>query len=1066
MPKDQSIQKVLVIGSGPIIIGQGAEFDYSGTQACNVFKEEGVQVVLVNNNPATIMTDANIADFIYMEPLLPEVVEKIIAKERPDSIIAGMGGQTALNLVMKLSQNGVLERYGVKVIGTQVASIEQAESREAFKQLMASIGEPCVESETVSSVEAAAKAAATIGYPVVVRPAYTLGGTGGGIANHLEELKAIAEKGLGFAINGQVLVEKCISGWKEIEYEMMRDSAGSVIAVCNMENIDPVGIHTGDSIVVAPSQTLSDHEYQMLRQASIKIVSALEIQGGCNVQIALNPKSLEYSVIEVNPRVSRSSALASKATGYPIAKVAAKIALGYGLHEITNDVTGATTACFEPALDYCVVKIPRFAFDKFKYAHKTLGTMMMATGEVMAIGNSFEGAFMKALRSMETGQHTLQLPAAKEMVLDQLLNLVEKADDLRIFYGAELLRREVSPFVICQKTGIDYFFIKKIMDLVKLEKSITKRDFSSLSVDELHHLKKMGFSDLGISELTLLASEETVRQTRLKWGIKANYKMVDTCAAEMEAKSPYYYSTYDTEGEAVLSDRPKVLVLGSGPIRIGQGVEFDYCTVGGVKAFREKGYETIVLNNNPETVSTDFNISDQLYFEPVTLEDVLNVVETQQPEGVVVQFGGQTALKLAKDLEAQGVKIIGTDFKALHMAEDREAFNQLAKAEKIPCPLGQAVFSMAEGLAAVKTIGFPLVVRPSYVLGGLGMKIVETEEEALTYLQQAFELDGVESVLMDRYLEGLECEVDGVCDGESVLIPGIMEHLEGAGVHSGDSMSVYPPMKLSQKQKDSIAYWSHKIPVAMGIKGLFNIQFVIHKEEVYIIEVNPRSSRTVPFISKVTGVPLMEIAVGAMLGEKLKEMAYGTGLFPEVEKCYIKMPVFSHGKIPNVDVRLGPEMKSTGELLSVDVDFKNALYKGVLALLPNLHSVKTIYMDCSAKHLESLSHWLENHREVASQLNLLTSQSSVLAGSKVADHFEILEDEAVESLIRKGELPVVASLFDSYQEDKGHQKGIRRASVESKGICMTNLDTFKHLMSILIHPPKLEDMGIFDMNDR
>ncbi len=1066
MPKDQSIEKVLVIGSGPIIIGQGAEFDYSGTQACKVFKEEGIQVVLVNNNPATIMTDANIADAIYMEPLLPEVLEKIIAKEKPDAIIAGMGGQTALNLVMKLSQEGILERYGVKVIGTQVASIEQAESREAFKQLMAAIGEPCVESETVSSVEDAAKAAEEIGYPVVVRPAYTLGGTGGGIASNLEELEAIAEKGLGFAINGQVLVEKCISGWKEIEYEMMRDGAGSVIAVCNMENIDPVGIHTGDSIVVAPSQTLSDHEYQMLRNASIKIVSALNIQGGCNVQIALDPKSLNYSVIEVNPRVSRSSALASKATGYPIAKVAAKIALGYNLHEILNDVTGATTACFEPALDYCVVKIPRFAFDKFKYAQKTLGTMMMATGEVMAIAGSFEAALMKAIRSMETGQHTLKLETAQNLVMDELMALIEKADDLRLFYVAELMRREVSPYVISEKTGIDYFFTKKIGDLVNLEKTISGKDFSSLSAETLRHLKNMGFSDQGISELTLFASPEKVRASRLEQGIGANYKMVDTCAAEMEAQSPYYYATYDCEGEATVSDQPKILVLGSGPIRIGQGVEFDYCTVGGVEAFRQKGYETLVINNNPETVSTDFNISDQLYFEPITLEDVLNVVEAQNPVGVVVQFGGQTALKLAKALEEEGVKIVGTSFEALHMAEDREAFNQLANRENIPCPIGKAVFSMAEGLEGVKMIGFPLIVRPSYVLGGLGMKIVQSEDEAMTYLQQAFELDGVESVLMDSYLEGLECEVDGVCDGEDVFIPGIMEHLEGAGVHSGDSMSVYPPMKLTQIQKDQIAYWSHKIPVAMGIKGLFNIQFVIHQEAVYVIEVNPRSSRTVPFISKVTGVPLMKIAVAAMLGDKLSDMPYGTGVYPEGNLCYIKMPVFSHGKIPNVDVRLGPEMKSTGELLSMDLDFKNALYKGFLALLPNLHKVEQVYMDCSEKHLEGLVNWIENNKAATAHLSFITNHSSTIAYSSVAKAFKAFESEAIEGLIRKGELSVVASLFDSYQGDQADQKAIRSASVESRGMCMTHMDTFEHFMGALLRPLRLEDMSIFDMNNQ
>ncbi len=1063
MPKDMSIQKVLVIGSGPIIIGQGAEFDYSGTQACKVFKDEGVKVVLVNNNPATIMTDASIADAVYMEPLIPEVLEKIIAIERPDVVVAGMGGQTALNLVMKLSQLGILERYGVQVIGTSVASIEQAESREAFKVLMENIGEPCVASETVSSVEAAIVAAETIGYPVVVRPAYTLGGTGGGIAYHLEDLKYIAEKGLGFAVNGQVLVEKCISGWKEIEYEMMRDAFGNVIAVCNMENVDPVGIHTGDSIVVAPSQTLSDMEYQMLRQASIKIVNALEIKGGCNVQIALEPKSLQYSVIEVNPRVSRSSALASKATGYPIAKVAAKIALGYGLHEIQNDVTGVTTACFEPALDYCVVKLPKFAFDKFKYADKTLGTMMMATGEVMAIAGSFEAALMKAIRSMESGQHTLQLEAASALVLDELMVLVEKADDLRIFCAAELLRREVSPYVICQKTRIDYYFVKKLAELVKLEKSITNRDFASISITELRHLKNMGFSDQGISELSLFATEEKVRAKRLVHGIKAVYKMVDTCAAEMDARSPYYYATYDHEDEAMVSDKPKILVLGSGPIRIGQGVEFDYCTVGGVAAFREQGYETIVINNNPETVSTDFNISDQLYFEPITLEDVLNVIESQQPEGVVVQFGGQTALKLAQALDEIGIKIIGTSFEALHMAEDRDAFTQMALEHHVPCPVGKAVSSVDEGLAAIEAIGFPLMVRPSYVLGGLGMKIVETSVEAMTYLKQAFELDGVKSVLMDRYLSGIECEVDGVCDGEAVLIPGIMEHLEGAGVHSGDSMSVYPPVRLTKDQQAQIVHWSTTLALTMGIKGLFNIQYVISEGKVYVIEVNPRSSRTVPFISKVTGVPLMKLAVGAMLGSKLKDSTYGTGLYRESAKTFLKMPVFSHGKIPNVDVRLGPEMKSTGELLSVAVTLEQALYKGFLALFPEFHLAKQVYIDCSEKHLGALEKWFEASKKDLTGLQFLTCHNSKVATSKIAKHFKYSSNNEVEALIRKGELTIVVSLFDSYQEDCKVQKQTRRVAVESRGICLTNMDTFEHLMTALLTCVELKDLDVYDM---
>lgn len=1063
MPKNEKIKKVLVIGSGPIVIGQGAEFDYSGTQACKVFQEAGVQVVLVNNNPATIMTDSHMADAIYMEPLIPEILEKIIVKERPDAIVAGMGGQTALNLVMDLSEMGILERYGVEVIGTSVASIAQAESREAFKALMEAIGEPCVASETVSSVAEALSAAERIGYPVVVRPAYTLGGTGGGIAETPETLAGIAEKGLGFAANGQILVEKAIVGWKEIEYEMLRDAFGNVITVCNMENVDPVGIHTGDSIVVAPSQTLSDREYQMLRQASIKIVTALNIQGGCNVQIALEPKSLQYSIIEVNPRVSRSSALASKATGYPIAKVAAKIALGYGLHEITNDVTGVTSACFEPALDYCVVKLPKFAFDKFKYADKTLGTMMMATGEVMAIAGSFEAAFMKALRSMENGQHTLRLAATRAMVLDELFDRIGKADDLRIFYAAELLRREVSPYLVSQKSGIDYYFVMKLSRLVEMEKSITNRDFSTVTSSELRQLKQLGFSDKGISSLSLFADESQVRKARFSHGIRPVYRMVDTCAAEMDAKSPYYYATYDLENEARVSDKKKILVLGSGPIRIGQGVEFDYCTVGGVTAFKAMGYETLVINNNPETVSTDFNISDQLYFEPITLEDVLNVIDLQQPVGVVVQLGGQTALKLAKDLDALGIALIGTGFEALHAAEDREAFSKLTAAYQVPCPPGQAVGSVAAGMLAAESLGFPLVVRPSYVLGGMGMKIVTTAEEAQNYLQKAFELDGVETVLIDKFLEGTECEVDGVCDGEAVLIPGIMTHLEGAGVHSGDSMAVYPPLGISEAQKAELLHWAQVLAKGLGIKGLFNMQFVWHLGKCYVIEVNPRSSRTVPFISKVTGVPLMRLAVAAMLGGKLESMGYGTGLYPECAYSFIKMPVFSHGKIPNVDVRLGPEMKSTGELLSVDKHFKDALFKGFLALAPDFHFKRTVYIDCSQKNLPVLEKWFESHAAQAAEMDWLTVEGSVVAQSSLKAYCKTENPEHIEARIRSGELSLVASIFDSYEEDLTAQKQLRRAAVALKSLCLTQMDTFAHLMAAREAALKIEDLEVYDM---
>lgn len=1059
MPKQSSIKKVLVIGSGPIIIGQGAEFDYSGTQACKVLREEGIEVVLLNNNPATIMTDPSAADHVYMEPLLPEIVEKIIVKEKPDAIIAGMGGQTALNLVLALETQGMLKRYGIRVIGTSTKSIEQAENREAFKALMAEINEPCVPSEIVTRVEEAIAAAKHLGYPVVVRPAYTLGGTGGGIAEDESELRAIAIKGFGYAVNGQVLIEKCIRGWKEIEYEMMRDAAGNVIVVCNMENVDPVGIHTGDSIVVAPSQTLSDHEYQMLRSASIRIVEALKIEGGCNVQIALEPNSLEYSVIEVNPRVSRSSALASKATGYPIAKVAAKIAIGYTLPEIMNDVTGSTSACFEPTLDYCVVKFPKFPFDKFKTADKRLGTMMMATGEVMAIGNSFEAAFMKALRSLESEQFTLRLDYAKKMVLDELFEACKQPEDMRIFCVAELLRRQVSAHVIANLTGIDYFFVMKLKSLVVLEQSIEGRDYKSIEPELLKTLKQKGFSDQGIAELSLFGTQTDIRKMRLALGIKCVYKMVDTCGAEFKSESPYYYSTYDLEDELKISEREKVLVIGSGPIRIGQGVEFDYCTVRGVSALKDLGYETIVINNNPETVSTDFNISDQLFFEPITIEDVLNVIEAENPIGVILQFGGQTALKLASRLDALGVTILGTTYEALHKAEDRDEFSKLAAEIGVICPPGQAVSAMEDGLALAKTMGFPLVVRPSYVLGGLGMRIVENEKEVVTYLNNAFLLEGVETVLIDRYLQGIECEIDGVCDGKDILIPGIMEHLEGAGVHSGDSMAVYPPRRITDKQKAEIVDIAKRLVTSLGVIGLFNIQFVIHQDQIYVIEVNPRSSRTNPFISKVTGAALLDIAIKVIMGQKLKALGYGVGLMAEREKYYFKLPVFSNAKILNMDVRLGPEMKSTGELLSVDACYHHGLYKGLLALTPSFKNINHVYLDCAPKHLKSLTKILKK----AAGLKWITEENTCLAQSNFSDQMEVLTQSEAEFKIRSGEIQFVASLFDSYDHEVPAHKRIRRAAAESRGLCVTSMDTFDHIISCIEKPIHMDDLQVYDM---
>lgn len=1061
MPKHDWIQKVLIIGSGPIIIGQGAEFDYSGTQACHVLKDAGVEVVLLNNNPATIMTDAETADSVYMEPLTVETVVKILDLEKPNAILAGMGGQTALNLAMSLHEAGILETYGVKLLGTDAASIVQAESREAFKELMDTIGEPSVESAVAYSLEEAFGTAKAIGYPVVVRPAFTLGGTGGGIAENEQELLGIAQKGLGYSANGQVLIEKSIKGWKEIEYEMMRDAAGNAITVCNMENVDPVGIHTGDSIVVAPSQTLSDHDYQMLRRASIHIVDALNIKGGCNVQMALDPKSSEYRIIEVNPRVSRSSALASKATGYPIAKVAAKIALGYTLDEITNDVTGVTSACFEPALDYCVVKMPKFPFEKFREAKGELGTMMMATGEVMAIGNRFEAALLKAIRSLESGLETLKTPLAQSKTLDELFLAVAKADDFRLFYLAELLRRGVSEVKLNADTGIDLFFIHKIAEIVKMEKSLYGKCYTNLDYDAMKALKKMGFSDAGISELTLFATPEKVTAHRLGLGIAPSYKMVDTCSAEFVAQTPYYYSVYGLEDEVVVSEQKKMLVIGSGPIRIGQGVEFDYCTVRGIMSLKSKGYETIVINNNPETVSTDFNISDKLYFEPITFEDVMNVVEKEKPEAVILQFGGQTALKLAAGLEQKGIQILGTEAAALHLAEDREAFAKLALNLNVPCPEGSGVYSVAEGLAVAEKIGYPLMVRPSFVLGGLGMKVVKNSAEAEDYLNNAFLLDGVKTVLVDKFIEGIECEIDAISDGNTILIPGIMEHLEGAGVHSGDSIAHYPPVNLTQGHKDQIVKYTAVLSKAMAIKGLLNIQFIISGEKVYVLEVNPRSSRTIPFISKVTGVPMIDVAIDVMLGKTLEKLPYGVGLLKERGRYYFKLPIFSHAKIPNLDVRLGPEMKSTGEILSVSDTFEEGLYKGVVAAHQGFSKISSVLLDGSPKHQKVLKDlhqvlvgWGFDSHFLAS--NALQSKPSVSGQSEV-----LFSDEA-EKKVRGGDIQLVISLYDSWEQETVESQAMRRLAIDYRCLCLTNVDVAKQVVGLLLSPKP--DYQIYDLS--
>lgn len=926
---DKSIKKTLVIGSGPIIIGQAAEFDYSGTQACETLKKEGIEVVLINSNPATIMTDKAVADRIYIEPITVEFVEKVIAKERPDSILAGMGGQTALNMAVELAEKGILDKYGVKVIGTPIESIKRGEDRELFREAMEKIGEPIIKSKIVESLEEGFKVANEIGYPVVVRPAYTLGGTGGGFANNDAELEDILSKGLALSRVGQVLIEKSILGWKEIEYEVIRDANGNAITVCNMENIDPVGIHTGDSIVVAPSQTLSDREYQMLRTSALKIVNEIGVVGGCNVQFALHPKSFEYAIIEINPRVSRSSALASKATGYPIARVATRLSLGYLLDEVKNEVTGKTFACFEPALDYIVVKIPKWPFDKFKKANKRLGTKMMATGEVMAIGNNFEAAFQKGLRSLEIGRFSFEHPVVKKMTIEELKAAVVKPDDERIFVVAEMLRRGYIKERLQKLTGIDKFFMEKIEWIVKQEELLKKMKFKDLDEHYLRNLKKKGFSDKGIASLMGI-SERDIERKRKAYNIIPTYKMVDTCAGEFAADSSYFYSTYDQFDEVVVSNNRKVVVIGSGPIRIGQGIEFDYCTVHAVKTLKKLGIESIIINNNPETVSTDFSTADKLYFEPLVTEDIMAILEKEKPEGVILQFGGQTAIKLANDLSDRGIKIIGTSADKIDEAEDRERFEEMMEELNINRPKGRGVWDVAHGIEIANEIGYPVLVRPSYVLGGQGMEICHDEYNLVKYLEASFERDSANPVLIDKYLNGIELEVDAICDGEDVLIPGVMEHLERAGVHSGDSITIYPQQNLYEGTEEELLEITKKMAKALEVKGMMNIQFIAYQNKLYVIEVNPRSSRTVPYISKVSGVPAIEIATRVALGEKLKDLGYGTGIYKKPNVVAVKVPVFSTEKLSSVEVSLGPEMRSTGEVLGVGNNVDEAIFKGLL----------------------------------------------------------------------------------------------------------------------------------------
>ena len=1049
MPKNPDIKKVLVIGSGPIVIGQAAEFDYAGTQACRSLKEEGIEVVLLNSNPATIMTDKDIADKVYIEPLTVEVVEQLILKEQPDSVLPTLGGQAGLNLAMELEERGFLREHQVRLIGTTSETIKKAEDRLEFKSTMEKIGEPVAPSKVVETVEDGVAFTNQIGYPVVLRPAYTLGGSGGGIAHNYEELVEILENGLRLSRVGQVLVERCIAGWKEIEYEVMRDGAGNVITVCNMENIDPVGVHTGDSIVVAPSQTLGDKEYQMLRTSALNIISELKITGGCNVQFALHPESFEYCVIEVNPRVSRSSALASKATGYPIAKVAAKIALGYTLDEIKNAITGKTYASFEPMLDYCVVKMPRLPFDKFISASRKLTTQMKATGEVMSISDSFEGGLMKAIRSLEQHVDSLLSYDFSGLTQDELLVQLAKVDDRRIWVIAEALRRGISYEQIHEITKIDIWFIDKLAILVEMETALKTQE---LTAELLKEAKRIEFPDSVIARLTG-KTEDEIKEMRLQNGITAAYKMVDTCAAEFAATTPYYYSVFGSENEAEeTSGKKKVLVLGSGPIRIGQGIEFDFCSVHCTWAFKKEGYETIIINNNPETVSTDFDIADKLYFEPLTPEDVENVVRLEKPDGAVVQFGGQTAIKLTESLMKMGVPILGTSAENVDAAEDRELFDKILEQCNIPRPSGHTVFTAEEAKKAANSLGYPVLVRPSYVLGGQGMQIAINDEDIDSYIGIINRIAQEHPILVDKYLVGKEIEVDAVCDGDDILIPGIMEHIERAGIHSGDSISVYPAQSISPKLKRVIEDYTRKLARSLHVIGLINIQFIVSNEEVYVIEVNPRSSRTVPYISKVTGIPIVPLATKVILGKKIRELGYTPGLQPEADYFAVKMPVFSFEKIRGADVNLGPEMKSTGECLGIAATFDEALYKAFLGAGINLPKHKNMIMTVRdadkleaadlAKRFEALGYNIFATKGTAKAL--MEADVQVRMTRKIEQ-----ESPNILDLILGHEIDLI---IDTPSQGVGHSKDgflIRRNAIETGVNVLTSLDTANALITSL-----------------
>jgi len=1081
MPKDPTLKKVMVIGSGPIVIGQAAEFDYAGTQACQSLREEGLQVVLVNSNPATIMTDPAMADRVYIEPLAPEYVAEVIARERPDGLLPTLGGQVGLNLAVELARQGVLQRHGVRLLGTPLEAIQKAEDRELFKATMAALGEPVPESRIVHKVAEALEFAEATGYPVIVRPAYTLGGTGGGLADNPDDLESVTRRGLKLSPVGQCLIERSVAGFKEVEYEVLRDGRDNAVIVCNMENVDPVGIHTGDSIVVAPSQTLSDKEYQMLRSASLRIIRSLGIQGGCNVQFALDPKSQQYYVIEVNPRVSRSSALASKATGYPIAKVAAKIAIGLGLDEIVNPVTGSTTAGFEPALDYVVVKIPRWPFDKLTTALRSLGTQMKATGEVMAIERTFEAALLKAVRSVELGRMGLWRPGLAAVEEEELTRRLTAADDERLWLVAEALRRGRTVEQVSDQTGIDRYFVERTARIVRMERELravaeggaagtpslpappgqpagSKQTSAAppgpgepLPSDLLRRAKRLGLADAQIAALTG-TTEEDVRAQRLGRGIGSVYKMVDTCAAEFEAATPYYYATYEGEDELAPSTRPRVLVLGSGPIRIGQGIEFDYASVHAVKAIRASGREALIINCNPETVSTDFDTADRLFFDPLALEDVLNVIESEQPQGVICQFGGQTAINLAGSLAERGVTILGTAVEEMDRAEDRRKFDALLEETGVPRPAGGAVTSAPEALEVASRVGYPVLVRPSYVLGGRAMEIVYTPDELVDYMHRAVLVSHDRPVLVDRYLSGVELEVDAVADGQDVLVAGIMQHVERAGVHSGDSIAVYPTPGVSESVRRQVVDHTVTLARALKVRGLLNLQFVAAGEDVYVLEVNPRSSRTVPYLTKVTGLPLVTLATQVILGQSLRELGYSTGLWPEPPYVGVKAPVFSWSKLLQVDTALGPEMKSTGEVMGLGETYAEALYKALLAAGIAPPEGKPVLITVADRDKAEV---LEVARGLAAHGHTIFATAGtcryLLQNGVSAEPVYKLSEGSTEilDLIRGGTVGLVVNTMTRGRAPERDGFQIRRTAVEHGVACLTSLDTAQALLTVM-----------------